>query len=243
MKDVFERYELKFVISKEQRNKLRELLDIYMKEDQYGKSSLYNLYYDTEDFLLIRRSIEKPVYKEKLRLRSYKEVDDSSEVFVEIKKKMKKIVYKRRVVMRYADALMYLKDATGVQTDNNIVTKQAQILREIDYFKEMYQTLAPRVLIAYDREAYFGEIDESFRLTFDQNIIWSDTELNLKRPSMGALVLEEDKVLMEIKVSSGIPMWLTKFLSENNIYKTSFSKYGNAYKQILQKQRDKDNVA
>ncbi len=243
MKDVFERYELKFVISKEQRNKLRELLDMYMKEDQYGKSSLYNLYYDTEDFLLIRRSIEKPVYKEKLRLRSYKEVDDSSEVFVEIKKKMKKIVYKRRVVMRYADALMYLKDTKGVQTDNNIVTKQAQILREIDYFKEMYQTLAPRVLIAYDREAYFGETDETFRLTFDQNIIWSDTELNLKKPSMGALVLEEDKVLMEIKVSSGIPMWLTKFLSENNIYKTSFSKYGNAYKQILQKQRDKDNVA
>ena len=243
MKDVFERYELKFIISQEQRNRLKELLEIYMKEDENGKSSLYNLYYDTEDFLLIRRSIEKPVYKEKLRVRSYKEADDDSKVFVEIKKKMKKIVYKRRVSMNYADAIRYLKGEDIVEVENETVSKPSQILREINYFKELYQTLEPRVLIAYDREAYFAKSDENFRLTFDQNIVWSDTELRLKKANITNLVLEDNKVLMEIKVSAGIPMWLTQFLSENKIYKTSFSKYGNAYKQILEKKRDKDNVA
>ncbi len=254
MKDVFERYELKFVITTEQKHLLMELVDFHMIEDEHGKSSLYNLYYDTKDFLLIRRSIEKPVYKEKLRIRSYGEAHSGSKVFVEIKKKMKKIVYKRRVLMEIDEAMNYLAE----KLDNNEYTpqgdrnkpsddkgdiKRAQIIKEINYFKVLYGDISPRVLIVYDREAFFSKNDKDFRLTFDQNILWSDSELELRRPMMGNLVLEEGKVLMEVKVSGGIPIWLVDFLSENKIYKTSFSKYGNAYKQIIEEKRKKDNVA
>lgn len=69
---VFKRYELKYMLTKEQKQKVLEAMDPYMALDQYGRTTIRNIYFDTDNYRLVRRSIEKPAYKEKLRIRSYR---------------------------------------------------------------------------------------------------------------------------------------------------------------------------
>lgn len=228
MQYTFKRYEMKYSITKVQKDMLLELFTEYMEPDQHGVSSIYNLYYDTPDFLLIRRSIEKPVYKEKLRFRSYGNATKESPVFLEIKKKYQSVVYKRRVVCDYHHAKHYF--------EHNEDDGCSQIEREIDYFKQMYKGIEPRVFISYDREAYFGKDDPEFRVTFDDNIRYRQDDLALNHGGDGESILQPGMALMEIKVAGSIPLWLTHFLTEQHIYKTSFSKYGCAYKEIIKRE-------
>lgn len=227
MKDqmIFKRYEMKYMLNRMQFEKLKEEMEQYMIADEHGKSTICSLYFDTPTFLLIRRSLEKPVYKEKLRLRSYGVADADTIVFVELKKKYDSVVYKRRVGMKEADAERYLLQHEQVM--------DTQITREIDYCMTNYEELAPSILLSYEREAYFGKGDHDFRVTFDQNILWRDYDLSLCKGIYGRPLLSEDQVLMEVKTAGGIPMWMVKFMSERNIYKTSFSKYGMAYTKIF----------
>lgn len=229
IKSVFTRYELKYLVTKEQKKELLKLIDLYMTPDEFGQSSIYNLYYDTATFLLIRRSLDKPVYKEKLRLRSYLRADSDTQVFLELKKKHKDIVYKRRISLSEENATGYF--------ENDFHLPDTQIGREIDYFKNIYEDLAPRVWITYDRQAFFGKQDGDFRITFDENILWREEDLSLCSEKYGNLLLDEDLVLMEVKVTGGMALWLTHFLTENQIYKTSFSKYGNVYKEMINRKK------
>ena len=229
IKSVFTRYELKYLVTKEQQKELLKLIDLYMTPDEFGQSSIYNLYYDTATFLLIRRSLDKPVYKEKLRLRSYLRADSDTQVFLELKKKHKDIVYKRRISLSEENATGYFENAFHLP--------DTQIGREIDYFKNIYEDLAPRVWITYDRQAFFGKQDGDFRITFDENILWREEDLSLCSEKYGNLLLDEDLVLMEVKVTGGMALWLTHFLTENQIYKTSFSKYGNVYKEMINRKK------
>lgn len=223
--DKFKRYELKYTLSLSQYDLIKEAMSRYMRGDKFGESDICNLYCDTPDFLLARRSIDKPFYKEKLRIRSYGVVTEKSEVFVEIKKKYNSVVYKRRILTdeRAADGL--LTERAG---------KNSQIEKEISYFTELYVGICPQIYISYRREAFFGKDDKDFRMTFDRNILWRDYDLSLKKGIYGSSVIAEDMVLMEIKTAAAIPLWLVKLLSENKIYKTSFSKYGTAYRIMLQ---------
>ena len=223
MKDqmIFKRYEMKYMLNRMQFEELKEEMEQYMIADEHGKSTICSLYFDTPTFLLIRRSLEKPVYKEKLRLRSYGVADADTIVFVELKKKYDSVVYKRRVGMTEWDAERYLLQHEQVM--------DTQITREIDYCMTNYEKLAPSILLSYEREAYFGRENHDFRVTFDQNILWRDYDLSLCKGIYGRPLLSEDQVLMEVKTAGGIPMWMVKFMSERNIYKTSFSKYGMAY--------------
>ena len=229
IKSVFTRYELKYLVTKEQQKELLKLIDLYMTPDEFGQSSIYNLYYDTATFLLIRRSLDKPVYKEKLRLRSYLRADSDTQVFLELKKKHKDIVYKRRISLSEENATGYFENAFHLP--------DTQIGREIDYFKNIYEDLAPRVWITYDRQAFFGKQDDDFRITFDENILWREEDLSLCSEKYGNLLLDEDLVLMEVKVTGGMALWLTHFLTEHQIYKTSFSKYGNVYKEMINRKK------
>ncbi len=226
--NIFKRYELKYLITEEQYNKLRELMKEHMKGDEYGRSTICNLYYDTPDYLLIRRSIEKPVFKEKLRVRSYGVADENSTTFIELKRKYDKVVYKRRITSTDDKAYRFLVEREKLC--------EGQIAKEINYFLDFYKSLEPRVFLSYEREAFYGIDNHDFRMTFDRNILWRDYDLSLCKGNYGNNILKENTVLMEIKVAAAIPMWLVKFLSENKIYKTSFSKYGNAYKTLI---RDK----
>lgn len=223
---VFKRREMKYLITQSQKDALLRLMADRMTPDEFGKSSIRNLYCDTPDFRMIRRSLEKPIYKEKLRLRSYGPADPSGGVFLELKKKYRSLVYKRRVSLSQAHAMAFLLEGYPLP--------DGQIEQELTHCLRLYPGLLPRVFISYDREAFFGVDDKSFRITFDENILWRRDELTLHSDAWGSPILSPDVSLLEIKVNGGIPMWLTHFLSKNRIYKTSFSKYGNAYRAISQ---------
>ena len=71
IQNCFERYEKKYFLSPEQQRQLLQAIGSHVKMDFYGRYTISNLYYDTPDWRLIRTSLEKPIYKEKLRVRSY----------------------------------------------------------------------------------------------------------------------------------------------------------------------------
>ena len=225
-KTVFKRYELKYMLTLEQKGKILKAMEPHMALDKYGLSTIRNLYYDTEDYRLIRRSLEKPLYKEKLRVRSYATAKPDGTVFVELKKKYDKVVYKRRLDMSERDAMAWLSREAACPSDS-------QIAREIDYFSNHYGNPVPKVFLSYDREAYFDREGSDFRVTFDSDIKSRRTDLSLCSPAYGTPILPEDRVLMELKCSGGIPLWMVSALSEEHIYKTPFSKYGTAYRNLI----------
>ncbi|MCQ2558541.1 MAG: polyphosphate polymerase domain-containing protein [Oscillospiraceae bacterium] len=224
----FERYEKKYLMTAEQYRALRSRLDPLIRPDLYPESTVCSIYYDTDDFSIIRESIEKPVYKEKLRLRSYNVPGEEGEVFVELKKKFKGVVYKRRVAMTNRQAELWLSGEAPAPEDS-------QIIREISWFLKMNRP-SPKVLICYDRLAYVAISDPRLRITFDRNMRWRDSDLHLPHGDGGAPIVDPGHVLMEVKIPGAAPVWLAKMLSELQIYPTSFSKYGSAYRgNILQK--------
>lgn len=230
--EVFKRYEKKYLLNQKQYDALKEALSLYMNEDSYGKHSINNIYYDTENFELIRASIDKPVYKEKLRLRSYGVPNANSEVFVEIKKKYKGVVYKRRTQLPLHEATAFIESANPEVIKGDISPASAQILQEVQYFLNRYK-LTPKVFIAYDRLALFGKEDSNLRITFDSDIRFRETELDLSLGTHGKPLLGPNEYLMEIKIPGVMPLWLSQTLTQLSIYPTSFSKYGNCYKQYL----------
>lgn len=223
---VFKRYELKFLITHNQKEAILSAMEPYMQLDSYGESIIRNVYFDTDNFRLIRRSIERPMYKEKLRVRSYSQVGQQDTVFVELKKKFDQIVYKRRLPLPHQQAKDWLTDKRSCPVDT-------QISREIDYFRQFYGKLKPSVFLSYRRFAYFDKNGGDFRITFDDNILCRQDDLNLSSPVYGQPILDPELVLMEIKCSGGIPLWMTKTLSDMKIYKTRLSKYGTAYEKLI----------
>ena len=220
----FKRYEKKYLLTWRQYQAMLTGMAPYMEADRYSNYTICNIYYDTPDWQLIRTSLEKPVYKEKLRMRSYGTVTGADNVFVELKKKYDGVVYKRRVTMRAADAVRLLRVGTAAEP--------GQIHKEIEWFLRSYRP-SPKVFIGYDREAYAGTENSELRITFDTNLRWRDTEVDLRCGDHGTFLLPEDAILMEIKIPGAAPLWLARLLSENQIFSTSFSKYGAYYKQVV----------
>ncbi len=242
VKQVFQRVEKKYLLESEQFNQLMGFMSEYMQKDIYDKYTICNVYYDTKDFELIRTSIEKPVYKEKFRVRSYGVPSSDDLAFLEIKKKCCGVVYKRRIPASYA----VVKSLLQVITDDTIDCKDdmyrriealnygsnMQIMHEIEYIINHYR-LYPETYIAYDRTAFSGIDDPELRITFDTNIRTRRDNLTLSAGDYGTSLLDERLYIMEIKSSGAVPMWLVRILSDMHIYPHSFSKYGNDYKRRL----------
>ena len=227
-KHVFKRYERKYIITPEQYESLMTPISEYMRGDEYGRSTICNIYFVTPSHMLIRNSIDKPVYKEKLRLRSYGVPDQDSNVFIEIKKKFKGIVYKRRINMSYREAIDFL--CHGVPPK-----KDTQITREISWFLNFYKDIAPAMIITYYRVAFFSKDNPNMRITFDENITWRNWDLDLTLGVYGNRLLLDGYHIMEVKIPEAMPLWLSAKLDELKIFPTSFSKYGNAYKTTIAK--------
>lgn len=223
MIDVFKRYETKYLISKKQLELIKENLSKHnISIDEYNKTSILSLYYDTKDNILALRSIEKPEYKEKLRLRSYGLASKDSNLFLEIKKKYEGIVYKRRIKTNKLEVTSFI---------NKTLNYDKQIGHELNFFRDYYKDLKPNILIIYEREAYLDSKSD-LRITFDYDIRYRDYDLVLDKSLGGKKILDDDLVLMEIKTGFAYPLWLCRLLNDNKIYKTSFSKYGEAFKKI-----------
>ncbi len=193
-----------------------------VEKDVVYKSTIYNVYYDTDNFELIRKSIEKPIYKEKLRIRSYDKPTLDSSVYVELKKKYDHIVYKRREKIAYKYVL----------NNSFLEGAETQIDKEIKYFNDFYGGLTPKMFLSYEREAYYFKDDKQIRITFDTNIKYRTENVNLLSSISDIKLLPNNLVLMELKVPFSIPYNLAKYLSSEKIFKRPFSKYGTAYKQI-----------
>lgn len=228
----FERYEQKYFLTPVQQRYLLSRMEPYVKADNYGEYTICNIYYDTDDWQLVRASIEKPAYKEKLRVRSYGVPAEDGKVFVELKKKYDGIVYKRRISTKIYMVEPFLY---GLEPEH----RYGQIGQEIAWFQNFHKT-TPKVFIAYDRMAFFGIDDSNLRITFDTNMRWRDRDLDLCLGDYGQPILSTNQVLMEIKMPGACPLWLSRLLSEAGIFPTSFSKYGSCYREhILKDKLDK----
>ena len=239
----FARKEIKFLLNMDQYYGLMEVIGEHMNPDKYcvgGKEyGIYNIYYDTPDDFLIRESLSKPYYKEKIRLRSYySPASEDSPVFLEIKKKIGGIVTKRRVSMTLGESQEYLETGRKPQSDKYI---QNQVFKELDAFLEHYP-VSPKQYISYQREAFFGKDNKDFRLTFDRKLTERRYDLSLECRSYGNYIIEADQRIMEVKISDSMPDWLLHKLSELGIYKTSFSKYGRAYMSYIREQASKSRI-
>jgi len=227
--NVMKRYELKYLLDPAQTAFLKERLKGQMEPDEYGRTTIASLYYDTPSRQLIRTSLEKPEFKEKIRLRSYGPAGPESPVYLELKRKAFGIVYKRRIETRIPLAENFFAGAAG-----NLCSC-GQIDRELAAFRDHYQTLEPSCLIIYDRTAYC-EKDGDLRLTIDENPRYRTERLTLEGPMDGKLLLDPGWTILEVKVQEAVPLWLAAILSEGKIAKSSFSKYGEAYcREMLQK--------
>ncbi len=224
---IFKRHEKKYFIPEQTFPDLLKKLEEYMEIDSYGKHTICNLYFDTDDFQIIRTSIEKPIYKEKLRLRCYGIPSDDDTVFLEIKKKFKGVVYKRRVAIKCSEARLWCENGTIPKSLADDYTNH-QIMKEIIFFRDRYG-VSPKMYLAYDRIALFEKENPNFRLTFDSNIRSRENDLNLSHGDNGVPLLKSGGRIMEIKTTEAIPLWLSSILNDMKLFPTSFSKYGKTY--------------
>ena len=226
----FKRTEIKYLLNRTQYEAFTERMEKIARIDAYGKTQILNIYFDTPDFQLIRTSLEKPVYKEKLRLRTYGTPKEDTNAFVEIKKKFRGVVYKRRIVLPYAEAFDYMTEG---KRGKGLQECDSQIVGEIDAFMEQYQNPEGKMMISYDRIAWEGIYDPALRITFDTNICWRTGHLDLRSGGLGRSLLREGEHLMEIKITGAMDMEIARILSELSIFPASFSKYGKGYMNMV----------
>lgn len=222
---IFKRVEKKYLLTEREREALLQKIAPMLVPDKYGHSTISSLYLDTSDFRIIRASIEAKecghAYKEKLRLRTYGTPSEDSKTFLEIKKKYKGVVYKRRVALTLAEAMDYINGGAK-PTDS-------QIMREIDYAMCFYEHPKPSVIVSYERDAFFVRDLPALRITLDQSVRYRADELDLTLGDYGRILLPPEFTLMEIKTDGAMPLWLSHALDECGIFPTSYSKYGTAY--------------
>ena len=231
--EVFNRYEHKYMLDRKTFEKVIKIMDEHMIMDSHNEGhkpyTIANIYFDTPDDYLIRTSLSKPEYKEKLRLRAYGVPDRESKVFLEIKKKFHGIVNKRRTKLKLAEAYSFV--ASGI-APNPQEYMNAQVLHELEYFLKIYD-LSPKLYLAYDRIAYFEKDNRDLRISFDMNIRSRRYDLALEKGDYGELLLPEGIYLMEIKTSLAKPLWLTHMLADFEIKRIRFSKYGTEFKNMI----------
>ncbi len=234
-----QRYEKKYLLSKEQYVELKERIKHVTEKDKHGDTTICNIYYDTPEYKLIRKSLDKPEYKEKFRIRSYGVANENTKVFAEIKKKYDGVVYKRRVSYKHKEMM----NGTMGQLKLKSNEVDRQILDEITYLFNVYEGLQPMMFISYDREPFFATDESGIRITFDKNILYRTTDLRLDKYVGGIPVLPNDKCcILELKTGPSIPVWISEILTELKIYPASFSKYGVAYQKHT-KENSNEHVA
>ncbi|MHA6253318.1 VTC domain-containing protein [Oceanobacillus sp. CAU 1775] len=223
--EIFRRKEQKYLITLEQYNALIQRIAPYMRPDKFGDEGRYtvtSLYFESADNKIYYETKNKLRYRQKLRLRVYNDADLNSTAFFEVKQKHKKVVNKRRMLIPLSEAYRYLhemdEDLTKYETSNQ------QVLREIDYFRKLYQ-LEPGMVVSYDRHALHGIKDKELRMTFDFNLRCRNDDLQVENGPYGDLFIDENLVVLEVKVNDSVPLWLTRILQELNCEQRSASKY------------------
>ena len=221
----FRRREKKFLLDQTQYQHFLEQTSPFLKRAEYFESVIQSVYYDTQTDALIRRSIERPLYKEKLRVRKYLGTENDPLVYIELKKKFEGIGYKRRALADWNE--LNEKGLSGCSYSCE------QIGKEIRQFAKVYPDLHPRMRIKTTRHSYVDKEDPDIRITFDFNVTYSDEDLNILEFNEGKELLPDGTVILEVKVPENLPLRYTKILTGEKIYRRPFSKYGTAYLKEL----------
>jgi len=222
--EVFQRVEQKYILDEDEYEKLFDKLKNHLTKDIYYRSTICNIYFDTDNYDLIVNSIDKAPFKQKIRIRSYNIPKINDKVFLELKCKFKGVVFKRRVKMKLNDIYDYLEDGSIRENSND------QIMKEIDYVIKK-SNLKPKLFLAYDRLSYYANDNKNLRVTFDNNLRSRDEDLKLELGDAGKKYTKDNFYIMEIKSRDSIPLWFSSILNELKIYPNTFSKYGNIYKK------------
>ena len=241
--DVFKRVEYKYLLSPQQFDSLTESLADKIRPDEFGGSTISSLYYDTRQFAMINRSLEKPVYKEKLRIRAYGTPEDGDPVYVELKKKFRGVVYKRRVPLTanaayafmggvsYRSAALAFPLADAALQDGCLLPRRIQIAEEISQCCKRWEMPRPAMMVCVEREAYRCISAPDLRITFDIMPRWRTDDLFFSAEQAGHLLYPDDKVIMEIKCTDAYPFWLIEELDKHGVYPQPNSKYGLSYQE------------
>lgn len=223
---VFQRIEKKYILDEEKYNALMEKLDGKLDHNEFPNSTILNIYLDNSNYDLAIKSIQKPVFKEKVRLRSYNVPNKDSTLYLEVKRKYKGVIGKRRIGITQSQYEEYLKTGNIKDVDNR------QIFDEIDYTIKRYN-IYPKMLVAYDRVAFYLRENHNIRLTIDFNLRSRTEDLDLYLGDAGKRFFENNMCILEIKSCEAIPIWFANILNSLKIYPTSFSKYGEIYKKTI----------
>ena len=219
MQTFFKRYEEKYFITQEQTAMLEALFQEHMDRDKFDVYWVQNLYFDTENWDVIRTSIEKPFFKEKMRLRCYGVPTDTQDVFLELKKKYDGIVYKRRIFLPVA-SLSHLEEA--------LVEESSQIAQELLFYLRS-TGVEPKMFVAYQRQAFVGKESRDLRITLDGDIHYRLDQLDFFNPEEGIPLPMDGCHVMEVKTPTAFPLWLVEALSKHKIFGSSFSKFGSCF--------------
>ncbi|MBQ2660242.1 polyphosphate polymerase domain-containing protein [Candidatus Saccharibacteria bacterium] len=240
---VFRRVEKKYLISKEEKDLILKLIKKHVRKNKYFQSTVCSIYFDTKNDDLIIKQVDKPLdkasFREKVRLRSYNVPKMEDYIFFELKTKHRegkdKLSDKRRFQFLLKD---YYDWEKGRATLEEIAkrkiekTNDVQVARELEYIIK-YLNLAPKILIACERESYEGKEDKQLRLTFDDGLRYRSKDLKLEKGANGKKFFEGEKnIIMEIKAAGGMPLWLVEALNKLKAYPQPFSKYGKIYQQM-----------
>jgi hypothetical protein len=226
----FRRVEQKYLLSPIQYREFLAVLGEFVHADAYGLTKIYSLYYDTDDFALARRSMDKSGYKEKLRVRSYGIPRTGDRIYCELKKKLKGVTYKRRLSLIFKD----VDSRPDLDKDED----RNPFYHELQWFIRRYNP-KPKLMFSYDRQAFCGGDNEDLRITFDANICWKAVELDPSgagglSQSGASGCLDTPGYMMELKTNGSIPFLLCRRLAELKIFPVSFSKYREAYRLFVE---------
>ncbi|WP_223701248.1 polyphosphate polymerase domain-containing protein [Sutcliffiella deserti] len=225
-KEIFTRYELKYLIPNEVYLKLAEAILPYTRFDSFGEEGKYNivsLYFDSPNNDIYYETRNKLFFRQKLRLRVYDKVTRTDSAFFEIKQKYKNVVNKRRTKISLQDAYRYL-DQEGSSLPTNLAISNPQIMNEVHSFRNLYK-LKPEVVVSYDRQAFQGIYDDDLRITFDFNLTCRSQDLHIENGSYGTHFVEPGLVILEVKVTHSVPLWLSRLLSDLECPRKSVSKF------------------
>lgn len=244
-KEIFKRYELKFVITNDTYSQLLKTLSPYLTVDTNGNKegcyTISSIYYDTVNNLFHQERMLGQSFRQKLRMRVYNKVSVNDWAYLEIKQKHKKVVNKRRTLIKLKDAYNFLEQEKPLGNSFPFEVSNHQILKEIDFFKNLYQ-LEPRVIVSYERQAFEAIEDNSIRVTFDKDLRKRNYDFRLENGSYGESYMKSSLYVLEVKLMNRMPLWLTRILSDYQCVLQPFSKYSNSYYNIDMALREKKIV-
>lgn len=224
----FNRFELKYALPIQAVPRIKEAILKYALPDPFGDGEgrylLTSLYYDSPAYTFFWEKIDGIKYRRKLRMRWYETepcLRKDSTVFLEIKQRVDRVTQKKRLPLRYEEALSFCSE--GIIPGHEGEDKAT--VDEIYSLLKLYD-LKPKVITTYARQAFVGtDYDLGLRITFDSHVTYRTRNLDLDGGSYDGFIVPPDLVIMEIKTNERVPFWITELVSEKELKLIRVSKY------------------